>query len=224
MPNQIVYIATTPSQVHECAYSLLKHLDVYNLKPPADQLVLVYTTEPAMLEAYGSFFNHFDLKQVKGNGGLPQFQSILDEHPGNFLYLDTHVYPVREIEPIFCDMGKGKLFLKKKQGTEGLGFSILGLNAVQRVPVQSLLSGKNYESAEECLAAYEDLREFNLLLRDFFKKYQVESVPNQVKLLHHVDAQKIQEQKRKYQNLPFHQRVLRKLTGKGWRIVDYAVK
>jgi hypothetical protein len=59
MRNTILYTAYSTDEIHECAYSLLKYLDVYNMKPPADHSVVVYTNDPASLEGYQSYFSKF---------------------------------------------------------------------------------------------------------------------------------------------------------------------
>jgi hypothetical protein len=62
------------------------------------------------------------------------------------------------------------------------------------------------------------------LLKDFFGRYQEESVPNQVKLIHNVDAKEIEIQKKNFDDLPVTSKWLRKIMGKGWNIHNYRVK
>ena len=177
MQKYILYIASSLNEVYECAYSILKYLEVYNLKPPAEHSLIIYTNNPDLLEAYGSFFNRFELRTMPANATkesiLLQFQK---EAGDNVLFFNCNTYPVNKID---------------------LNNSI------------------------EC---YKNLKEFSVLLKDFFGKYQEESVPNQMKLLHNIDAKKIEDQKKAFEKLPFSLKWLKKLTGKGWNISDYLVR
>jgi len=98
---------------------------------------------------------------------------------------------------------------------------MLGFRASSVSSVQEALQTTPLQSAADFIAQYQELREFRFLLKDFFSRYQEESVPNQVKLVHPVDAAAIQAQKQDFQQLPLYVRLLKKITGKGWRISDY---
>jgi hypothetical protein len=63
-----------------------------------------------------------------------------------------------------------------------------------------------------------------VLLNRFFGRYQEESIPNQVKLMHYIDAKKIQEQKMRFRKLPVVSRLIRKVLGTGWTISNYTKK
>ena len=76
----------------------------------------------------------------------------------------------------------------------------------------------------ECIAQYGNVKDFQALLRYFFKRYQEESVANQVKLIQRIDARTIEREHIAYQRLPFYVRWMRKALGRGWRIGDYARK
>lgn len=177
MQKSILYITPSKEEVFECAYSILKYLEVYNLKPPADHSITVYTNHPELLEAYGSFFSRFELKSVPANTDK---QSIISEFKKNngdsVLYFDSNTYPVKEV---------------------------------------------NDNKGIEC---YNNLKEFRILLKDFFGRYQEESVPNQVKLIHNIDAKEIEKQKSNFENLPIASKWFRKLIGKGWNISNYMVR
>lgn len=177
MRKSILYIASTLDEVYECAYSILKYLEVYNLKPPTDHSLVIYTNYPELLEAYGSFFNRFELRQVAVTANKQMIISEFENESGSTIfYLDSHTYVVKEIDD------------------------------------------------EKSIQSYEGLKEFKTLLKHFFGRYQEESVPNQVKLIHNVDAKQIEMQKRKFDNLPLPSKWLRKITGKGWNISDYLVR
>jgi hypothetical protein len=177
MPKYILYIASSLNEVYECAYSILKYLEVYNLKPPSNHTLVIYTNYPELLEAYGSFFNQFELKSISANKNRETILSEFENEGGvDVLYFDSMTYPVKEI---------------------------------------------NSDKSVEC---YKNLREFDVLLKDFFGRYQEESVPNQVKLLHNIDAKQIEKQKNAFENLSLPSRWLKKLTGKGWNISNYKVR
>ena len=101
MQNYILYFASSQDEHYECCYSLLKYLDLYNLKPPKEHSVVLYSNNPALLEAYGSYFNSFELKELKGD-----LKSIFDQYKGNIIYLPSNAYPVKELETLFASQNK----------------------------------------------------------------------------------------------------------------------
>lgn len=177
MRKSILYIAFSRNEVYECAYSILKYLEVYNLKPPAGHSLTIYTNYPELLEAYGSFFNWFELRLIPKKADKQSIISEFKKEAGeNILYVDSNAYPVKPIDE---------------------------------------------EKSIEC---YKHLKEFKILLKDFFGRYQEESIPNQIKLLHNTDAKEIEKQKMEFENLPFASRWFRKIIGKGWSIHNYMVR
>jgi len=177
MRKIILYIAVSLDEVYESAYSILKYLEVYNLKPPVDHSLVIYTNYPDLLEAYGSFFHEFELKPLPANTDkqavLEQFKKDAGE---DVYYISSNSYPIKQIDD------------------------------------------------ERSIQSYNDLKEFRILLKDFFGRYQEESVPNQVKLIHNVDAKEIEIQKKNFDDLPVTSKWLRKIMGKGWNIHNYRVK
>jgi hypothetical protein len=184
MLQTIVYFAYSVDETYECAYSILKYLDVYNLKPPASHRLVIYTGHPEILEAYGSFFSGFELKPLIQTADRITTLDKL-KGPGPVLCLEPNAYLVKELD--------------------------------EAVP------GANNKN-DEAIRRYDDLKEFRILLRNFFGRYQEESVPNQIKLIHHIDAKKIEEQKKQFEQLPLASRWLKKLMGKGWSIANYQRK
>lgn len=177
MQKSILYIAVSLDEVYECAYSILKYLGVYNLKPPIDHSLTVYTRYPELLEAYGSFFNQFELRSILLGADKNQIISEFKNEVGeDVLYLDSNAYPVREVDD------------------------------------------------DSSIEYYKNLKEFKILLKDFFGRYQEESVPNQVKLIHNIDAKEIEKQKSSFEKLPLTLKWFRKLVGKGWDISNYMVR
>lgn len=182
MRKFILYIAGSLDEVYECAYSILKYLEVYNLKPPADHSLIIYTNYPDLLEVYGSFFHGFELKTLPLETNrkiiLSEFIKTAD---GEVIHLDSNSYPVNKID--------GSL---------------------------SVASGGSM--------AHYHLKEFRTLLRDFFGRYQEESVANQVKLIHNIDATEIEKEKKKFDSLPLTSKWFKKIIGKGWNISNYLVR
>src|SRR5688572_1212391 len=102
MTNLIIYHTTTQDEINECSYSLLKYLDVYNLKPPADHKVIVYTNKPAMLESFGSYCSGFELRDTEVSNDdfdakYEVIRRVSGEQSGNILYLASTAYPVKDM-------------------------------------------------------------------------------------------------------------------------------
>lgn len=80
------------------------------------------------------------------------------------------------------------------------------------------------KSAGKYIFDYSDFKEFSQLLDAFFKKTEEESIPNQVKALHHIDASAIRQQRDQYHQQPFFKKWLHTITGKRWNIKQYETK
>lgn len=276
MQHYLLYQANTPDEINECSYSLLRYLTVYNVKPPKDHSVVIYTSQPALLENYSSFFYNFELRDVQptNSSRFELLQNFFKEHDGNVLFLQTNTYCINQIDRVFQDIAKGTVYVlewnpvpaRRSQpagklrtiqvGADVFTFSadeldkwndsVLGMRSSYRELVSEIrseaeaatelpqalaekwifhhkLQKLNVRTAEEVIAQYNDLKEFRELLRKFFSKYQEESVPNQLKLIHHLDAALIQKQKKEFQKLPLHQKLYRRITGKHWSIEKYKV-
>jgi hypothetical protein len=225
MPNRIIYCLASVDEIYECSYSLLKYLGVYNLKPPMDHELLIYTTKPALLEAYGAYFNNFELREMNDSeiriGNVEQVGKILGAEKGNILYMPSNSYLVKELGHFFISIAQGTVFAGKKSPgmTAHATIPVLGFNS-ERQNLQSALDAKNIKSTQGFIEQYDDLREFRKLLKDFFRRHQEESIPNQVKFIHPIDAAKMQDEKNKFNQLPLYQRLLRKMMGKAWSIMD----
>jgi hypothetical protein len=102
-------------QIYQCQYALLKYLTIYNLKPPADTGILLYTENPSEFDAYTSFFPSFKMQQASILPKTTLLQQALEEHNGNILYCDTDVYPTKPLTNIFQSIEKGKAFLLLQQ-------------------------------------------------------------------------------------------------------------
>lgn len=186
MRKTILYIAFTLDEVYECAYSILKYLEVYNMKPPTDHSLVIYTNYPDLLEAYGSIFHEFQLRPVPKDATKEKMvQAFSTEVNGKFLHIENNTYPINKFDDSFAN---------------------------------------DSQDYDQSITSYRDLKEFKILLRDFFGRYQEESITNQVKLLHNVDAKKIEKQKTEFDRLPLTHKWFRKITGKGWHISNYRVR
>ncbi|MGZ8538321.1 MAG: hypothetical protein ACXWV9_08670, partial [Flavisolibacter sp.] len=175
---------------------------------------------PALMEAYGSYFSSFELKEIDGDQ-----KSMFDHYKGNIIYLPSNSYPVKEFETLFAATNRSAIYLGQKKSDQFQSgvqqLPIIAFNNLNQ-DINFILRSANTQNINEFVAQYDDLKEFRLLLRDFFKKYQEESVPNQVKLMHSIDALQIQEEKNKFKNLPLFQRLMKKMVGKGWDITTHA--
>jgi hypothetical protein len=208
--------------VHGSAYSILKYLEQYNLQPPADHTLEIHTTQPASLEMYGSLFSSFNLRETSEQISAGYLEKLASESGGPVLYLSANAYPVKMLEPVFARLEKGEMYTIRQQTGNGDG---LRSNEVALFKGQSslypALSGMDLS---EFFVLYDPSQEFSRLLQYFFKRYQEESVPNQVKLIHHIDARTIEREKKQYDQLPFYLKWIKKLTGKNWNIANYKKK
>ena len=243
MPNYILYHASSVDEIYECSYSLLKYLGLYNLKPPADHAVVIYTCKPALLEAYGPFFNSFELREIgekeqvtrhkdsrqnghsiqTGEGNASALKKMLDMYKGNVLYMPSNAYPIKELNSLFNAINRGAIYGGEQNRAQQIeqasrNLPILGFNSQQH-GVDTVLQRGQTQPIGQFIEQYHELKEFRTLLRDFFKRYQEESIPNQVKLMHSINARQIQDQKNKFKKLPLLTRMLRTIRGKGWDIL-----
>lgn len=84
----------------------------------------------------------------------------------------------------------------------------------------------NYDRvlAEDTIVSYRHFPDFKKLLQLFFLKNGEESIPNLVKLVHHLDARTIEKEKLTYDGLPFFKKLLHSVTGKKWSVRQYQNK
>jgi hypothetical protein len=80
------------------------------------------------------------------------------------------------------------------------------------------------ETTEKEFACYRHFPEFKNLLETFFKRNEEESIPNLVKLVHHLDAVTIEKEKLRYQSLPFFKKMIQSIIGKAWSLRRYQNK
>ena len=284
MSNYILYLAEGNNHnVNECRYSLLKYLAVYNLKPPTDIGIIVYTDVPATFEAFEPFFNQFELKEIKSPlpSKLEIFKEALSLKQGNFLYVSTDSYFIEPVDAAFQTLQHDNfLFYKQKATTENdlvefkkikeylsnnsievegekisylpnedfYSTEIIGTNSATASLVQKMyllyseISRHSSAEASETFAcsyyatnaavqtmddkiiSYRNFPQFKNLLQLFFKKNEEESIPNLVKLVHHIDAETILQEKKQYDGQPFVKKLLSALTGRAWSVRQYQNK
>lgn len=131
MQNAILFQAYGGTDfVNECRYALLKYLQVYNLHPPADTGVFVYTDAPHLFSDFETFFprlSYFPLaaETLKQWEGPQQFvhrvkikmiQDFLQRFEGSLLYCDTDTYAKAPLENLFGEIEKGSLYLHTYEG------------------------------------------------------------------------------------------------------------
>ena len=283
-------------KVNACRYTLLKYLEVYNLNPPANIAVFVYTDRPALFESFIPFFHQFEIKEVsqiqlkewKGETGFYQgviiqiISEVIAHIDGNILYTDANTYIKAPLESIFDEIQKGSFFMHSGMGiinkstnadliklnkflasgsikqnddtlsAQGLKMwsaSVLGISSKYKMIPDSVLeladvAYKQFQkpvitsfafsycfqkigevkTCDEFVYDYQNLKEFRQLLRLFFKKNEEESIPNLIKLVHHLDAATIQKQKNSFEALPFYKKWLQVIAGKNWNIRQYEKK
>jgi hypothetical protein len=223
MPNSILYIADTPDEINGCAYSLLKYLAVYNLKPPAHHRIVVFTNSPATLEAYSAFFSSFEFRKPEGRGVMELLQQYSAGGEGNFLFLGNHTYPVQPLEPLFETITKGTVYsdilVARRDKAPLREIAVAGWKKEGTALSDAALRGGH--SAGAFIQLHHDITDFPILLRTFFSRYGEESIPGLVKMASAIDVSKIREQKQAFEQLPFLQKMKRKVLGRGWNIGRY---
>ncbi len=247
MQNFILYLAyNDEGYINQCRYALLKYLSLYNLKPPAETGVIISTDQPALFEAYSSFFSFFkmntgavisDKQPVTAKLKLDVIKNVMNSYQGNFLYCDTSTYIVKPPELMFENIKNGIIYcdLIGKKSKNIQTPHIIGLNsdhyknfiadsASLTGILDSFTSQMPVQSSYEYIYSYSMFTEFTELLNIFFKINEEESIPNLIKLINHVDVENIKNQKNLYQQLPVYKKLLNALTGKRWSIKNYQNK
>lgn len=280
--------------INECRYSLLKLLSVYNLLPPPQTGIIIYTDDAAAFDDLQSFFKTFicipvtpaQVKQWRGNIDFVHrvkieiIKDCLNRHDVDLLYCDTDTYVTQPVEALFelikneqnlmhqyegvinrnihPGFHKWEKFLSStpiKYNGQTLVFSkqlqmfnagVVGLQAKQKLILNDVLEltdaiysrfpkhiaeqfafsycfqkSGNVQTADHVIQHYWNLKEFREWLQFFFLTNSEESVPNLVKKLKHVEAITIQQEKNAFENLPWWQRLSKRITGRGWKIARY---
>ncbi|HVG40401.1 MAG TPA: hypothetical protein VM888_02225 [Chitinophagaceae bacterium] len=129
--HYILYLAhSNEGYINECRFSLLKYLSVYNLKPPTDTAVVIYTDKPALFENFIPFFTHFHLEEItsatvkdwqEGTGYVHRakpkmIQDFFTKYKGDLIFFDTDTYITTPIEPLWNDMENGIIYMHQSEG------------------------------------------------------------------------------------------------------------
>ncbi len=102
------------------------------------------------------------------------------------------------------------------------GAGTLGNNSADDRQIILMLS--NQRTHFDGFIDYSELPEFSKLLNVFFNQNEEESIPNLVKLIHHLDVNQIILEKREFEKLPIHKKWSKRILGKGWSIKEYSKK
>src|SRR5437764_6324845 len=131
MSHYILYQAYgTIDHINECRYSLLKYLGIYNMQPPTETGIIIYTDQPAQFEAFAPFFKLFQIKEISGRqirewrGNIDFVHRVkieiinefLENTEGSLIYLDTDTYINDPIEQIFKDIENGVFYMHGYEG------------------------------------------------------------------------------------------------------------
>ncbi len=129
--NNIAYLAHgNAGYLNECRFSLLKFLQVYNLRPPLNLGVIIYTDKPQAFEAFIPFFKSFVLEPVNdallnswiaGTGYVHRaktkmIQDALAKNPGNLIFFDTDTYLIAPVDDVWNEIDAGAVYLHTKEG------------------------------------------------------------------------------------------------------------
>jgi hypothetical protein len=109
MQNFVLYHAVGQG-VNECKYALLKLLAVYNLKPPADLAMVIFTDSPSSFDVFSPYFQRFEIREGFDKDLLVDYQQLLKSYTGNFLFMDTGGYPVKPLESVFYAISNGTIY------------------------------------------------------------------------------------------------------------------
>jgi hypothetical protein len=128
----ILYLAhSNEGYINECRFSLLKYLLVYNLKPPPETAIVIYTDKPALFEYFIPFFKAFYLEEItpaivkgweEGTGYVHRakpkmIQDFFTKYKGNLIFFDTDTYITEPIEPLWKGIENGDIFMHQSEGT-----------------------------------------------------------------------------------------------------------
>ncbi len=131
MQNSILYLAHSDlGYINECRFSLLKYLSVYNLKPPVQTAIVVYTDRPQLFEIFLPFFQQFHIQeitaeQVKGWQGDINYvhrakteviKNFFQQFGGNLIFFDTDTYITQPVEALWNEIELGTVFMQQSEG------------------------------------------------------------------------------------------------------------
>ena len=131
MQNSILYLAHSDlGYINECRFSLLKYLSVYNLKPPGQTAIVVYTDQPQLFESFIPFFEQFHIQQITA-GQIKEWQgsvhyvhrtktevikNFFQQFGGNLIFFDTDTYITKPIDTLWADIEMGSVYMQRSEG------------------------------------------------------------------------------------------------------------
>ena len=283
--------------INKCRYAILKYLVVYNLNPPPEVAIFLYTDQPAFFESFIPYFNQFGIKEVsrvqaKEWAGEPAnskrikmkiLAEVISHFHGNILFMDTNCYLTSPVDDIFSDIESGNSYMHSCMGAftnaksmhaqklnkllPGLSLrtngtplhttdlklfnpSVIGINSSSGELIEDAIelsdliykhyphpitesfaysyclqaNNRQMKSCEGSVFYYHDDKSLLRLLDSFFEKNAEESVPNLVKAINKIDIESIWKKKLEFNSLPFYQKWISTLSGKGWSIKSYEKK
>lgn len=131
MRNAILYQAYGGIDfINECKYALLKQLQVYNLKPPADTGIFIYTDQPHLFSDFLTFFPELkcislskeNAQKWRGPNNfvhrlkIEMIADFIRSFEGNVLYCDTDTYLIKPIGNFFQDINNGIFYMHEYEG------------------------------------------------------------------------------------------------------------
>ncbi len=130
MQNIILYQAYgSADNINECRYSLLKFLQIYNLIPPANVKVVIYSDQPAAFESFAAYIDLYvqqitpeEIQKWRGEFDFVHrvkieiIRDAFQHFDGNLLYCDTDTYIINRAEEIFNDIEKGIFCMHEYEG------------------------------------------------------------------------------------------------------------
>ncbi len=237
-------------RINQCRYALLKYLSVYNLIPPANIKVIVYTSKAAPFEIFRSYFK--DMKVIEDvrqhpEDELTNLQILFSAYDGNLLICHSNCCIQKPVDDLFLKVAGGNIVAERVSKNKPVadlgavpsltGYSVLGINSSKGnlltqntndgekdVPQHVTIDEEKIFTADDFFIIYQNQKEVNQLLQLFFKKNEEESIPNLVKRVHLIDPGVIQKEIQVQNNRPLVQKLLHFITGKQGVVQRYQNK
>jgi len=154
--------------INKCRYAILKYLEVYNLNPPSDVAIFLYTDQPAYFESFMPHFNQFGIKELSlsqakewagkaGYSGRIKMHTLAEVNShfhGNVLFLNNNCFLTAPVAGIFSEIEAGNFYMHSSLG------EFTNSNNAQVQKLSKLLSGNTFQSNGNPLQTT-DLKLFN---------------------------------------------------------------
>ncbi|HVK96732.1 MAG TPA: hypothetical protein VM368_02890 [Flavisolibacter sp.] len=117
--------------VNECRYSILKLLQFYNLIPPKETGICIYTDHPSQFDEFQSFFHSVEIRELspatiqEWKGAINfkhrvKVEMLIDyfkNYQGKVIYFDTDTFIQSPVESLFQHIENGKFLMHEYEGT-----------------------------------------------------------------------------------------------------------